>query len=237
MARNTTLQVLIDDLRAEAGHSIASNFGQATETVLLKMLNRVQRRLWEDFAWPFLRIKSDIVMAAGQRYYDIPSDLTLERIESVFFGWGNHWDKVSFGIGAGHYNQYDSDRDVRSTPVMAFDAYGSVAGQIEVWPIPANNGSATTKEGILRLQGIKNLSALAAKSDTADLDDQLIVLHAASELLARQKSPDAQLKMQQAQAHYNRIKARLSKTSSVVFGAIEPDGYQPRGPVIIARSS
>lgn len=63
MARNTTLQVLLDDLRAEAGHSIASNFGQATETMLLKMLNRTQRRLWEDFAWPFLRIKSDIVMA------------------------------------------------------------------------------------------------------------------------------------------------------------------------------
>ena len=68
MARNTTLQVLLDDLRAEAGHSIASNFGQATETMLLKLLNRVQRRLWEDFAWPFLRVKSDIAMQAGQRY-------------------------------------------------------------------------------------------------------------------------------------------------------------------------
>ena len=237
MARNTTLQVLLDDLRAEAGHSIASNFGQATETMLLKMLNRTQRRLWEDFAWPFLRIKSDIVMAAGQRYYDIPSDLTLERVEQAHFGWGNHWDKVNFGISAGHYNQYDSDADVRSWPIMQYDAYGSVAGQIEVWPVPSNNGSASTKEGVLRLQGIKNLNPLGAKTDTADLDDQLIVLFAASELLARQKSPDAQLKMQQAQAHYNRIKGRLSKTPPIVFGAIEPEGYQPRGPVLIARTS
>ena len=70
-----------------------------------------------------------------------------------------------------------------------------------------------------------------------DLDDKLIVLFSASELLARQMSPDAQLKMQQAQAHYNRIKGRLSKTPPVVFGAIEPEGYQPRGPVLIARTS
>lgn len=59
---------------------------------------------------------------------------------------------------------------------MQYDAYGSVAGQIEVWPVPSNNGSASTKEGVLRLQGIKNLSPLGAKTDTADLDDQLIVL-------------------------------------------------------------
>jgi hypothetical protein len=237
MARNTTLQVLLDDLRAEAGHSIASNFGQATETMLLKLLNRVQRRLWEDFAWPFLRVKSDIAMQAGQRYYDIPSPLTLERIENASFRWGNHWDRVTFGIDAGHYNQYDSDLDVRSWPVMRFDAYGTIAGQIEVWPVPSNNGSTTTKEGLLRLEGIKNLNALSAKTDTADLDDQLIVLFAAGELLARQKSPDAQIKMQQAQQHYQRIKARLSKTTSVVFGAEEPAGYQPRGPVLIARVS
>ena len=58
---------------------------------------------------------------------------------------------MNFGISAGHYNQYDSDSDVRSWPIMQYDAYGSVAGQIEVWPVPSNNGSASTKEGVLRL--------------------------------------------------------------------------------------
>ena len=55
-------------------------------------------------------------------------------------------------------------------------------------------------------------------SDTADLDDQLIVLFAASELLTRQKSPDAQLKQQQAQIHYQRLRARLSKSEPFVLG-------------------
>ena len=120
---------------------------------------------------------------------------------------------------------------------MRYEAYGDVAGQIEVWPIPANNGSSATKDGIVRLEGVKNLNPLSAKTDTADLDDQLIVLFAASELLTRQKSGDAQMKMAQAQAHYLRVKGRLSKGEPIVFGDEEPDKYQPRGPKLIARVS
>ena len=237
MARNTTLQVLLDDLRAEAGHSLSANLGQATEAMMLKLLNRVQRRLWEDFSWPFLHTKKDIVMQAGQRYYNVPEGLTLERIESAKFKWGNRWDRMKYGIDPSHYNQYDSDRDTRSWPVMRYEAYGDVAGQIEVWPVPANNGDSSTGDGLVRLEGVKNLSPLSAKTDTADLDDQLIVLFAAAELLTRQKSADAQLKMAQAQAHYLRVKGRLSKGEPIVFGDEEPDEYKPRGPKLIARVS
>lgn len=237
MARNTTLQVLLDDLRAESGHSVQANLGKATESMMLTLLNRVQRRLWEDFSWPFLHVSKDTLMAAGQRYYDIPSDMTLERIESADFKWGNRWEKVIYGIEAENYNQHDSDQDIRSWPIQRYVAHGDVAGQIEVWPIPDANGSATTGDGTLRLKGVKNLNPLLAKTDTADLDDQLIVLFAASELLARQKSPDAQMKMGQAQTHYSRIKGRLSKGEPVVFGNEEPDIYRPRGPIVVARTS
>jgi len=41
---------------------------------------------------------------------------------------------------------------------------------------------------------------------------------AAAELLTRQKSPDAQLKQQQAQVHYQRLRARLSKSEPFVLG-------------------
>jgi len=236
MARNTTLQVLLDDLRAEAGHSVLANLGRATETMMLTLLNRVQRRLWEDFSWPFLHTKKDIVMQAGQRYYNVPSGMTLERIESAKFKWGNRWDKVTYGIDPAHYNQWDSDRDIRSWPIMRYEAYGDVAGQLEVWPLPSNNGDATTGEGVLRLEGVKDLNPLNAKTDTADLDDQLIVLFAAAELLARQKSADAQMKMGQAQSHYIRVKGRLSKGEPIVFGDEEPDKYKPRGPILIAQA-
>jgi len=237
MARNTTLQVLLDDLRAESGHSIQANLGKATEGMMLTLLNRVQRRLWEDFSWPFLHTTKDINVAAGQRYYDVPTGITLERIESVQFKWGNRWSKVTYGIKPENYNQWDSDQDIRSWPVLRYDAYGDVPGQIEVWPVPSSNAVTTTGEGTLRLKGVKNLNPLVSKTDTADLDDQLIVLFAASELLARQKSPDSQMKMGQAQSHYTRIKGRLSKGEPIVFGDEEPDTYKPRGPIVISQGA
>jgi hypothetical protein len=233
MARNITLQVLLDDLRAEAGHSVQANLGQATETMMLTLLNRVQRRLWEDFSWPFLHTKKDIVMQAGQRYYNVPAGMTLERIETAEFKWGNRWDKVRYGIEHGHYNQWDSDSDTRSWPILRYEAYGDVAGQLEVWPVPSQNGTASTGEGTLRFSGVKNLNPLNAKTDTADLDDQLLVLFSAAELLARQKSADAQMKMGQAQSHYLRVKGRLSKGEPIVFGNEDPDTYKPRGPMLI----
>ena len=80
MARGTSLGQLVTDLRAEVGHSLQPNLGKATRDVFINMLQRTQRRLWEDYSWPFLRITLDITINAGQRYYDVPDGLTFERI-------------------------------------------------------------------------------------------------------------------------------------------------------------
>ena len=216
MARNTTLQVLLNDLRSESGHAISSALGKSTQEMMVNLLNRVQRRLWEDFAWPFLQVKKDITLQAGQRYYDIPSGLTLERVQSASFKNGSSWHKIFYGISTQDYTVHDSDTGSRSWPIRKYEAYGAV--QVEVWPIPSENANVTTGDGLFRLEGTGNLSTFVSMSDTADLDDQLIVLFAAAELLTRQKSPDAQLKQQQAQVHYQRLRARLSKTEPLVLG-------------------
>tara|TARA_B100000953_G_scaffold300237_2_gene304152 strand:- start:1242 stop:1949 length:708 start_codon:yes stop_codon:yes gene_type:complete len=231
MARNTTLQVLLDDLRSESGHAISSSMGQATQDMMVTLLQRTQRRLWEDFAWPFLQVKKDVSIQAGSRYYDVPAGITLERVQKASFKYGGMWQPVSYGITPEDYTIYDSDRDIRSWPLQRWTAYG--LAQIEVWPVPSQNADATTGDGLLRLEGTGNLSTFVALSDTADLDDQLLVLYASSELLTRQKSPDGQLKMAQAQQHYQRLKARLSKTSPVVLGGGEDTEYKARGPLLI----
>ena len=216
MARNTTLQVLLNDLRSESGHAISSALGKSTQEMMVNLLNRVQRRLWEDFAWPFLQVKKHITLQAGQRYYDIPSGLTLERVQSASFKNGSSWEKILYGISTYDYTIHDSDTGSRSWPIWKYEAYG--VSQVEVWPIPSENTNTTTGDGLFRLEGTGNLSTFVSMSDTADLDDQLIVLFASSELLTRQKSPDAQLKGQQAQVHYQRLRARLSKTEPLVLG-------------------
>lgn len=228
MARGTQLGTLIEDLRAEAGHSLQLSLGKQTRDILINLIQRTQRRLWNDYDWPFLKIKRSIEVQAGQRYYDIPDDLTFERIRFMEFKYGNNWIPVQYGINRSHYNQFDSDQGIRSWPVERYDAYEN--NQLEVWPIPSLNANSTTLDGMIRVWGIRNLSPLIAESDTADLDDQLLVLYAAGELLTRQKQADAQAKLAQAQAHYQRLKARSAKTETFVISGGEPmDAYTPRG--------
>ncbi len=67
MARNVTLGELIDDVRAEAGHSLQPNLGTAMREVLIKVIQRQLRRRWEDPAWTFLRVQREVPVPAGQR--------------------------------------------------------------------------------------------------------------------------------------------------------------------------
>tara|TARA_R110002072_G_scaffold29439_2_gene93071 strand:- start:344 stop:1054 length:711 start_codon:yes stop_codon:yes gene_type:complete len=235
MPRGVTLGQLITDLRSEAGHSLQANLGKATRDVFVNLIDRTQRRLWADYSWPFLSVTRDLAINAGQRYYDLPSDVTFERIERMETKHGDVWGKMHFGITNEHYNQHDSDRGIRSSPIRRYDTYEG--NQLEIWPIPAENSDPSTFKGLVRLHGIKNLSALVAEADTADLDDQLILLYAAAELAARQKQGDANNKLAQAQAHYGRLKARMSKTETFVIGGGEPEGmYRPKGPPLIAST-
>lgn len=232
MARGTSLGQLLDDLRAEVGHSLNPALGVNTRDVLINVLQRQQKRLWEDYSWPFLRVDRDIVCQAGLRYYNIPADLTFEKIERVQFKWGDRWQDLTYGIGQQQLNQYDSDRDIRSWPITNW--YVTDDNRIEVWPIPAQNGSAATTDGLIRITGIRKPNPLVNDAHTADLDDQLIVLYAAAEILARQKQADAQNKLQQAQAHYARLKARNSKGATFVMGAEYEDAYRPNNPPVVA---
>ncbi len=231
MARNVSLGQLIDDVRAEAGHSLQANLGVAMREVLVKVIQRQQRRLWEDYDWTFLKVHRDVAVQAGQRYYNFPTDLVLERIEKVEFKYGDRWIPVDYGIGRQQYDLHDSDRDVRAFPIERWQEHEG--DQLEIWPIPSQDGSLATTSNILRLHGIRKLRPLVAESDMADLDDTLLVLYSAAEILAREKAADATLKLQMAEKHYNRLKARNAKGTSFSLAADAPL-TMPQGPKIIA---
>jgi hypothetical protein len=231
MARNVTLGELIDDVRAEAGHSLQASLGVAMRDVLIKALQRQQRRLWEDHDWKFLRVHRDVVLSAGQRYYNIPSDLTLERIEKVEFKYGNRWVPVGYGIGQPQLDQYDSDRDIRALPIQRWQEYEN--DQYEIWPISSQDGTATPPNNVLRFWGYRKLKPLVAESDRADLDDTLLVLFTAAEILAREKGADAGLKLKMAEKHLVTLKGRTSKRDVFTLTG-EPQAVMPQGPKIIA---
>lgn len=225
MARNRLFSQLVQDLRAEVGHSTSAPLGQSVLDSLKQTLQRTQEFLWEDFDWPFLRTREIVETQAGERFYDLPDNMILERVERMETKYGGRWRGLRRGITIQHYNQLDPVADERSSPMENWEAYTD--GQFEVWPLPSQNADLESEEGVIRVSGIRNLQPLIADDDTADLDDRLIVLFAKAEILARQNSRDAELAIQAAQRHFLRLRGRLSVRRRFQLGCETASGYVP----------
>jgi hypothetical protein len=196
--------------------------------MIKNLLARTQEELYEEYVWPFFKIKPYIVLNAGQRYYDAPANMNFDRIQEVAVWYNEQPQPVERGIGFAEYAQYDSDSDVRADPVLKWDLVDvDGALQLEVWPIPASNGSK------LQLLGVRKLNPLIADTDRADLDDRLIVLNAAAEHLSGQDAKDAKLKLAKAQARFSRLKGNSQGGGNVIrLPGAEP-ATPPRGHVTI----
>lgn len=192
MARGKQLQELIAQLRAETGRSQDVSVGVDEVENLKEILRRTQEVLYDDYEWPHLRVERTVALANGQRYYDFPSDLDFDRIQEVKYKYNNVYTYLERGVGFDDYSIFDSNADERSSPALKWDVRDTGATeQLEVWPIP-------NEVNTIYFRGTKKLADLIQDEDRADLDDRLIVLFAAAELLQRQKSNDAQAKLQQA---------------------------------------
>lgn len=232
MARGSTLGELITQLRIRA--KLDPNPATSTNLIpqMQQNLRDEQERLYDEFDWPFLKITRDKTLENGQRYYDVPVDMNLERIQSVDIKWGGRWLPVQRGISVDHYNQHDSDADIRLDPVQRWDVKDTGDGaQIEVWPIPATDGLA------LRFTGIRKLRPLIENSDVADLDDQVIVGFVAAPMLAGKADPAAQIALQKARARLETLQGRVTKTRRNTFvlsgtGGDDAEQRRDRAPLV-----
>lgn len=224
MARGTTLGELILMLRAEIGDATSASLGQNNLPHLQQTLRRTQEFLWQDFSWPHLRVYREEILQAGQRYYSFPADLDFDRVENAQVRYDEDWRPVVYGIEHQHYNAMDPELNDREDPVLRWQAHEG--DQYEVWPLPATNGLR------LRFEGIKKLAPLLAEQDRAELDDNLIVLFAAAEILSRRQSADAKAKENLATRLYSRLRGhQTSKTKMIVMGG----GFDPNQRASIQR--
>lgn len=204
MARGTQLGQLVTQFRAEARQSTQLSVGTDSLEHVKQLIRRTQEMEYVDPAndWAFLRVYVAIPLSAGQRYYDAPALLNIDRVEEVNVIDGGPPIPVGRGISFPEYAVFDSDSDVRSSRALKWDLrWTGTATQIEVWPVPSDN---TQK---LWFRCLRPLRPLIEMSDVADLDDILITLKAAAEELAAQKAKDAELKLQMAQQHKAALKA------------------------------
>ena len=210
MARGKQLQSLVAQLRAETGRNQSVAVGTSEVDNLKVQLARVQEVLYDDYDWPFLNVERSINLQAGQRFYDFPLDLNYNRLNAVKFKYGNVYTDVARGVTFDDYSMYDSNAGARSSPLLKWDVRNTgTIEQLEVWPVPND-------EGTLHFFGTKKLARLTQDEDRADLDDILIVLFTAAEMLARQKSPDAKTKMDLANARLLKLRGNSQSESKMV---------------------
>lgn len=241
MARGTTLVKLLDDLRAECRISLNAAHNTANRDTQIKALQRKQEWFWNDFAWPHLRVDRYLEIAAGQRYYDlsgtknaagvITNDLDITRISDIRVRQDAVEQKLYWGIDAGHYAAFDSDLGARAWPIQRVQI--TEDEQLEVWPIPEQDFNATTLEGRIKITGIRQLRPLIADSDRADLDDRLLVLHCAAEYLAATGAKDAQIKLDQANALYLRLRGQLMPRRVHKMFGTRDDHLRHRYPIAV----
>lgn len=199
MARGTTLEQLTVMMKAEVGATPKYDANTDMNFVYHQYLRRHYENLYDGWAWPFKRIERDVLTQAGERYYDWPADIDVEQQLEFWVDENGTWIRLEQGIGPEQYNSYAEGE--RQDYPYRWDWQGE--DQFEVWPMSALDGVK------LRIIGTKNPNKLISESDTCDIDDQMVVLYAASELLLRDDPNRAQMKQNMAKQREAIVKAKL----------------------------
>lgn len=210
MPAGATLSELLDMLKAEAGLSLNAAHGVAQRDAHIYLLNRVQRELYVTHDWPSLKVTRTIALNAGQRLYELPADMDMEGVNEVYVTNGAQYEKLTWGVEPEDLNTYNADPSFQTWPPLKWYIDPDNTRSFEVWPVPSQAGTLT-------FRGRKALRKMVEDTDICVLDDNLIALFAAAEILAKVKAEDAQIKLQKAQNLLRHLKARQGSAKETPF--------------------
>ncbi len=161
-----------------------------------RLLANKQIELASAWDWDFLYHDWELSLVAGTRYYNLPTvetrgltvNIDFEREVVVTALYNTKYLPVKKGINKDDLNYLNGTTNPQD-PVRKWQIVTNVnetanPNQIEVWPVPAS-------AQILNFYGKRALQALSSDSDKADLDDLLIVLGVASDLLMQREQANA----------------------------------------------
>lgn len=196
MSRNNTLNELVEMVRDECKLSTNSSRGTDHRNYIVRLIRRHYEQLYDEHDWPFLALKREDAgkdIEAGQRYYDFPEQLNLERAHCLWVKWGEQWIELAYGITPGDYSAQDSDSDERADPALKWQIYDE--NQYEIWPLPASD-----TVGGMRFEGTRKATPLVDNEDRCDLDGVLVSLFVAAEILGGNKATEGQSQKKQGAA-------------------------------------
>lgn len=200
-------------LKAELGDYSGTNTQRDNE--LIQLMSNMQQRLATEHYWPFLQRDWDVICGPGIQYINLPtttagdpevetSQINLDQLPTAQVFWNNIYSPIIYGIDEEQYNTFNFALGQQSDPISRWRLATNVnepvdPNQFEVWPVPVTSQT-------IRFTGERAILPFSATTDTADLDDQLIVLFTAAERCLRSEKPDAQLKLQHAQRRLGWLK-------------------------------
>jgi hypothetical protein len=206
------LSELRHELLAETFQSLNPNQTTSSLQNYNYQLSRVQREQWTTIQWPHLTIYKDMPMVPGQRYYSYPKQLPFDSIFRIWRPEGVNWVELDYGIDPSTYATMGGET-IQAWPPRRWDNCASYnettdstnpAAQFEIWPIPPAGQPYS-----VRLEGNAPMNQLIEDDDVCVIDATLIVLFAAAEILAIQKSEGAALKLQKANQWRRMVISRM----------------------------
>lgn len=227
-----SLGTLVNNLRLEVGHSSSPATGLNQRDQFVYILNRAQEELALDYDWPSLRVDRDILIVAGGRYYNYPVDMPFGNINHIWLVYNTIYGELEYGIGPAEFALFNSNTGFTSWPVERW-MHNEDTNTFELWPVPSEAPPATptSQAALVRLRGTKDVPQMVADADMCVLPATAILLYAAAEVLAREKAPDAELKLAKAKEYLRRVRVRegAHKRQPFVIGGGQTDGVNSGG--------
>lgn len=241
MPLGITLLTLRRELRAETGTSLNPAQGTQAQEALDIVLARQQRELWDAYNWQHLKIWKDMPLAKGQSLYDYPAVMAFDQVVRLWVSTvsrdnanqiigSSSWRPLTYGIKPymQHLGTPSQGAPVRWRNVATVNTSGATpitnpVGQFELLPTPGSD------DLMLRFEGQAPLSPLIADADTCIIDSKAIVLFAAAEVMAVQKSEGAPMKLTKAQNYLRRLLADQGpdKRPNYNMGGSQRFGHDP----------
>lgn len=205
MRTGVAFSTIITEVQRTARMSTNSSHSTYNLDYVKLIINREYRWCAQKWAWPFRKIESDVTLVASTQTYTFPTDIRPAGISEVWAQIGDVWYPVQHGIGRFQRSLYDNTETSWPPQRVQFVDDEDGTYSIEVWPIP-------DQAGTIRLVGQADLPDLSADADKCLIDADVLVLRAASQILAYKDRADAAYLANQAAERANAI---LRNTSNL----------------------
>lgn len=206
-------------LKAELGVNLS--IGTADDSRYYQMIETQQEWYASMFDWNQLADKWDAVVTqgAGGRYTLIPTidyqgvttSINFDRPVLVYVKYSMKWQEIVYGIGPAEYNVRDSELNPTSTqdPVMRWKFKPSDRTYFEVWPLSASPSQTIRFEGQRKVNTLRTANVLDP-TKTLELDDRLIALAIAVDVLSAKEDPAVKAKSEKLNALWQTLRAAES---------------------------